>query len=211
MKRNTLFLLVFGLMLLMVTGVASAQGRGDDDGNRRPFRDRMDDREGLITLIEEATGLTQQEIRQQWAQGQTLEDIIVANGGDIEAITAQMFGLWEARLSELLTREFTLTRPGFFGDGQLRESVEALTGLTMLEINERVMAGESLLEVLEDAGVDAETFLAEVTDNAQARLDELVATGIITPEQAELRLTNMMERLTAWLNGEILPRRGRGR
>lgn len=211
MKRNTLFLLVFGLMLLMVTGVASAQGRGDDDGNRRPFRDRMDDREGLITLIEEATGLTQQEIRQQWAQGQTLEDIIVANGGDIEAITAQMFGLWEARLSELLTREFTLTRPGFFGDGQLRESVEALTGLTMLEINERVMAGESLLEVLEDAGVDAETFLAEVTDNAQARLDELVATGIITPEQAELRLTNMTERLIAWLNGEILPRRGRGR
>ena len=79
---------------------------------------------GFMTIISEATGLSIEELREEAAGGAALADIITANGGDVEAVKAELIEAMsempnadetyvEGRVSDLLNN--SLPGPGIEG------------------------------------------------------------------------------------------------
>lgn len=95
MKRSLKLPLVFSLIAmlsLLVAGIAGAQD--DDPGGepQRPLRDRAErflggDRGEIFDIITEETGLNGQAIIGGLRDGQTVAELIAANGGSVEAVS----------------------------------------------------------------------------------------------------------------------------
>ena len=88
---------------------------------------------GFMTIITEATGLSIEALQEEAASGSTLAEIIMANGGDVEAVRAQLIEAMsempnadetdiEGRVSDLLNNPFPGPgiegRPGGFRGDQ---------------------------------------------------------------------------------------------
>lgn len=183
-------------------------------------------RENIGGVISEITGLTTQEVTQQVRDGATLAEIITANGGDVDAVTAQVVDnitalvnervasgeMPQERADDILLNLDQLVNGIINGEtpnrnngvgqmpGQLRDAVVEATGLTLQEIIQQMRDGATLADVLTGAGVDLGTFQADILATAQSRLDEQVADGRITQEQADQRLQRLTDRLNVLLS-----------
>ncbi len=80
--------------------------------------------------------------------------------------------------------------------GRLLDILANLTGLSTDEVAEKRAAGESPAEIAADAGVSAEALVDAALDVREDALDEAVAAGAVTREQADAALERMRERLT---------------
>jgi len=86
-KHLTILTLVFALMVAMV-GAVAAQDDTDTDGRRgkggfgRGFGDS--------TIVTDATGLTQEELRDAVRNGSTVAELIEANGGNVDTVIAAL-------------------------------------------------------------------------------------------------------------------------
>jgi hypothetical protein len=69
-----------------------------------------------------------------------------------------------------------------------------ILGLDVEEIKAALQEGRAFHEILEEAGIDREEMHQKMQAARQAHIDELVANGTITAEQAEQRLERMAER-----------------
>ncbi|MEM9610761.1 MAG: hypothetical protein AAGA99_25345 [Actinomycetota bacterium] len=96
---------------------------------------------------------------------------------------------------------------GGFSHGS--ETVTDLLGLTQEELREELAAGQTLAEVAEAQGVSVETLVDALVADAAEHLDEHVADGDLTEEEAAERLEELEERITDRVNGEA-PERGEG-
>jgi hypothetical protein len=202
-----------------------------EEGRRHPVREIMRETMDIVT---EATGLTEAEVRQQLHDGATLSEIISANGGDVEAIKAEVTAIVTERIETAVT-EVRLSREradlmlenlpdridqlfdevhdfenrplidmaerGLFG--YLMQSIVDTTGLTRLEIANEIEAGSTLSNIITANGGDADTIKSDVLAELTERLDERVANGDLTQEEADSILAGATERLDGWLSGEL--------
>jgi len=83
-------------------------------------------------------------------------------------------------------------------------------GIERPALVDALAAGASIAEVAADNGTDAETVIAALIAAHQAKLDELVADGSITAEEAAERAAEAGDRIADVVNGEIEFRRGFG-
>jgi hypothetical protein len=199
---------------------------GDLFGNRigrRPLRQASE--QILVNVTADATGLRPVQILQQLRNGSTLADIITANGGSVDdvitaAVTAATERINDAVANNNMTQEqadelmaslpdvYTaavngeLGRPGLelmAGIGVIRLAADQ-TGLQPREIMQELNAGKSLADVLTEHSVDVNTFVDTAVGQAEERLNQAVANGRITQEQADERLTQLRENLTERIN-----------
>jgi polyhydroxyalkanoate synthesis regulator phasin len=133
------------------------------------------------------------------------------------AMTQQRADRLLANLDEVVTNavngEFRGRGPGNGSDdrgpgrgmrfGVLQLAAEQ-TGLTTQELRAQLEAGQSLSDILSANGVDPAAFTTEATTQVQTRLDQAVANGRITQEEADSWLSTFQERLTERLNGTEL-------
>lgn len=84
--------------------------------------------------------------------------------------------------------------------GELEEFAARL-GTTVDQLREQFESGMTLGEILDDLGLDSATLAAEALEQAMARIDELVADGILSQERADT-IKEMFERFKL---GEGLP------
>ena len=95
-------------------------------------------------------------------------------------------------------RGFGLGMPGG-GDNLVSIAADALS-MSLTELLTELQAGKSIAQVASDKGVDvqniADAYLAQIQEN----LDEAVAEGKITQNQADLRLEQARERVTGQLD-----------
>ena len=95
-------------------------------------------------------------------------------------------------------------RPGPHGHGRggphdVPAAAEAL-GLTGSELNEELRAGKSIAQVAQERGVDVQVVIdARVTAHTE-RIDEAVAEGRLTEEQAAEKKAALAERVTEMVN-----------
>ncbi|MCI0710178.1 MAG: hypothetical protein L0154_08445 [Chloroflexi bacterium] len=66
--------------------------------------------------------------------------------------------------------------------------------------------GTTLADVIEANGGDVEAIIAAVVEEKTERLNEAVADGRLTQEEADERLAELEERITERLNSEFTPR-----
>jgi hypothetical protein len=84
--------------------------------------------------------------------------------------------------------------------GRLVDIVADLTGLSAEEVQAQRAAGESAADIAEANGSSAEEVVNAALEARKALLDERVADGTLTQEQADLMYEQMTERLTERVN-----------
>lgn len=162
MKRITILLTVLALMLVGVMAVGAQDDTGADDPE---LSDTLFANRGILDMVMEITGLTAEDIQAGIDEGQTLAELIEANGGDVEAVTEELLALglenYELRLSErldtLMSHELGSRLP-YNGRGlNIAQEVLDITGLTVADIRQGYAEGMTLAEVIEANGGDVET------------------------------------------------------
>ena len=186
----------------------------------------------VTTAIEEQTGLSQEDLRARLADGESLADIIEAEGGDLEAVvTAALTGLDEkvealveaGRLesdqvddykaaAEQRVRDWLAgTKDGFRGKSRGRLGgkghglvtiVSEQTDVLVEDIRAKLADGESLADIVEEAEGD----LTAVTDAAMAafetRLTMAIENGRVSAEQADELRQSKRERIETALQAD---------
>jgi hypothetical protein len=83
------------------------------------------------------------------------------------------------------------------GDFDLMGELEGLAerlGTTVEELREKFESGMSPDEILDALGIDRDTLVAETLEQAIVKIDELVADGVLSQDQAD-SIKGMLERL----------------
>lgn len=227
MKRFMLILMILSMMAVMV-GIVSAQ----DDTRRTRARN------GLIREVLSAasaeTGLDVNDIVSQLApDGATLADVIVANGGSVDAvvdaaltsaterinqavenntITQEQSDQVLANLEQLITDGINGELP-FMGDsrplgGIERALVIAVTEATEMEpaeIMQAVRDGSTLADIIGESGSTVDDVVARAMTIATERVTKWVENDRITQAEADELLSNLESTFTDILNGEFRP------
>ncbi len=125
-------------------------------------------------------------------------------------------GVVGAQDTEPTLEDTASERGGRFGGGPRGGGGggDVLTDLTGLEhdaIREALADGSTIADLLDEAGVTVDDFVAASLAQVEARLDEAVANGRIDEDAAAQRLADAEERLTALANGEMELGDGEGR
>jgi hypothetical protein len=97
--------------------------------------------------------------------------------------------------------------PGGRGFGHLADlsvAADAL-GVTEDELRESLQGGSSIAEVADAQDVEVETVIDALVAAAQAELDERVAAGELDEERAAAIEAELVDRITAKVNGEFPP------
>ena len=184
------------------------------------------------TAIEEQTGLSQEELRTRLQGGESLADIIEAEGGDLEAVvTAALTGLDDkvaalveaGRLESDQVEDFKATaeqrvRDWLAGSYEGRRGksrgrvvgkanglisiVSEQTGVSVDDVRAKLSEGNSLADVVEEAEGD----LTEVTDAAmdafESRLAAAIENGRLTSDKADELRESMRERIESALEAD---------
>ena len=96
--------------------------------------------------------------------------------------------------------------PGRFGHLELLETAASYLGLTEAELRE-ALEDQTLAEIAEEQGKTASGLVQQLVATQAKRIDEAVADGRITEEQAMELEAGLNERMQELVNGEL---RGRG-
>jgi polyhydroxyalkanoate synthesis regulator phasin len=92
--------------------------------------------------------------------------------------------------------------------GAVLETAAGALGITVEELRTALAGGQSLAGVAEAQGVQRQALVDALVAAANARVDEHLAEGDITQEQADARRAEVAERVDALVDREGLPRRG---
>lgn len=86
MKQKQLRTMAIVLVIMIaIVGTASAHGRPSGRDNRGDSMQTVDS-----TIVTDATGLTEDELRDAMMNGSTIAELIEANGGDVDAVIAEL-------------------------------------------------------------------------------------------------------------------------
>jgi hypothetical protein len=194
---------------------------------QRPIR-------ALVDLVVEETGLEAREILSEMREGVSLADIITANGGDvssiIEAATERInWALTEGQITQeqadrlLGNLDDALNgtmpegrfpnrgegRPRMQGAQALIEAAVAETGLEAGDIMEQLRDGVTLADITTANGGTIEVVIASAVADATERINNAVAEGRLTQEEADERLAALETTFTDAVNSQFPGHDGR--
>jgi polyhydroxyalkanoate synthesis regulator phasin len=89
-----------------------------------------------------------------------------------------------------------------FGPGGDLSTLADSLGIEEDELRSELEDGKTIAEIAEEQGVDVQDVVDAIVAAQQERLDEAVADGDLTQEQADELLAGAEERVTAFVNGE---------
>jgi polyhydroxyalkanoate synthesis regulator phasin len=176
---------------------------------------------GLIEAAAEVLGLSPWEIMAELHAGTSLQELAEAQGVDPEEIIAHYLGEVQERLDYLvdqgrLTEEQAQAileelaehahwfldnsvMMGYgWGYGGLLGVAADVLGISVEELVEELSQGKTLAEIAEEHQVDPQAIVDAFVAQVREALDEAVADGRLTPEQAEAILARVTE-YAEWL------------
>ena len=99
-------------------------------------------------------------------------------------------------------------RHGFGMRAGFGQEVADVLGLTTDELRTRLQGGESLADIAEAEGVDVQAVVDAIVAEHDERLDQAVADGRITQEQADERAATLEEHAQDMVDGTLEARMG---
>jgi hypothetical protein len=174
--------------------------------------------EGLATAAE-ALGMTEAELRTALAGGSSIAQVAETQGVDLQTVIDALVAAGTAHLQELeaslpdrVTELVNRTdwadhgprhgggRGGLRGAG-LDAAAEAI-GITSDELRTALHDGSTIAEVAESHDVEVQAVIDALVADATSHIDEAVADGRIDAARAEEMKANLVDRVTARVNGE---------
>ena len=89
---------------------------------------------------------------------------------------------------------------GHFAVGLASGEIAELFGLERDELRDLLRDGQSLADIATDQGIDVQTVIDTFVNATKEHLDEAVANGRLTQEQADSKLADLTERITEMVN-----------
>jgi hypothetical protein len=86
--------------------------------------------------------------------------------------------------------------------GRHLEAAAQAIGIEVEALREALEGGQTIAQVAEANGVAVQTVIDALVADASAHLDEAVADGRLTQEEADAKKAELVERVTARVNGE---------
>lgn len=189
---------------------------GDDVG-----RGRFEHRGEGLAAAAEAIGITEDELRTALEGGQSIAQVAEAEGVEVQTVIDALVAngterLEEAiaelpdRMTDLVNREGLPDRGGpggrhgFHGRGVALDAVADAIGITEDELRTALRDGSSIAEVATANDVEVQTVIDALVADATARIDEQVAEGDLSEEEATNLKADLIDRITARVNGERL-------
>lgn len=127
---------------------------------------------------------------------------------DAGTITAdQADAVAEHLAAQLPERDGHHGHRGHRGPGMDGEVVAGLLGIDAEELRDALRDGQSIADLADANGVDVQTVIDALVDEAQGHLDLAVEDGRLTEAEAAEKAATIEERITAHVNGER-PARG---
>ncbi len=127
-------------------------------------------------------------------------DELVSEG----TITAAQADAVAATLAEKMPRRGP-HGPGMHGPGPALDVLADALGMTPEEVRDALVSGKSVAALAKDKGVALATVVDAVLAEAKAHLDEEVAEGDLTQEEADERLADIRERIDEMVQQSGLP------
>jgi hypothetical protein len=207
--------------LLGVPGVSSAQDSGpsttttdEPDGGAIAFHVRHEGGPHLEAAAE-ALGLTVDELQAELEADKTIADVAGEQGVDIDTVIDAIVAEATANLREHVTDMVNGELPeppdgpgfgfghrgGFAFRAGIDTAAEAI-GITEDELRTGLEDGQSIAEVAEANGVDAQTVIDALVAEATARIDEQVAEGDLDQETADELKADLAEHLADFVNND---------
>ena len=84
--------------------------------------------------------------------------------------------------------------------GEALSTAATALGMEKDELRDELRSGKTLAEVAADKGVDVQVVIDALVAEAKAHLDQKVADGDMTQEEADQRLADLTERITDRVN-----------
>jgi hypothetical protein len=136
---------------------------------------------------------------------QTVIDALVADAtGRLEAAIDEL----PDRMAEVVEREGLPDRGGPGGHGGLRgrgpvgDAVAEALGITEDELREAMQDGATIAEIAAANDVEVQAVIDALVTEATAHIDEEVAEGDLSEDDAADRKADLEERITAMVNGD---------
>ena len=87
-------------------------------------------------------------------------------------------------------------------NGEHLDAISSLLGITSDELKTELRSGKSLAEIATDKGVDTQRVIDAIVADEKTEIAQAVTDGTITQAQADTMLANVVDRVTAMVNGE---------
>ena len=189
-------------------GMMGGRGHGQGMMNERAFGQMHGRMKGgqlqsyMETALAEAFGLTVEELQAAQQEGRSLLDMAEEKGLTVaefqEIMTeARQNALDQAVADGVITQEQADQMAAFKEQakgrrqqmgaihGYMEAAIAAEFDLTEEELQERHAAGETLMDLAGELGMTVEEFTAKMTAARSSALEQAVADGVITQEQAD--------------------------
>ncbi len=209
MKR---IMILGGVLAALAVGIVAVAGAGaqEDTSEDRPV-------DHYLELLADNLGITVEEL--EGALTQSHIDLVnekVADGTITEEEAAEIIERIESGEGRLLP-PFGGGHGGHHGNfhrlyGMIVGNSAEVLGMEVDALKEELHAGNSLADVATAQGVEVEQFKADLLAAIAADLDEKVADGAITQEQADRileKITESIDRIVEKVPGEGAPHGGR--
>jgi polyhydroxyalkanoate synthesis regulator phasin len=140
-----------------------------------------------------------------------IEEVLAGLVADGTITQAQADAVAEALVAALPSRGGRHGHHAWFGISTAAEVI----GIDAAELVADLQDGSSVAAVASANGVDAQAVIDALVTEAMERLDQAVADGRLTAEEAADKEADIVDSITAFVNGELDgapfgPRRGRG-
>ncbi len=228
MKKLLGMLVTLALSLVVVSAVG-AQDQQSEGERRGPVQT-------VIAIVAEEIGLDEASIISLLHEGNTVADIIMAQGGDVQQVidvsiarlTEQInLAVAEGRITQqradrLLTNLPSVVTDGINGDllpnrldqrrlnrhgqGVLIQAVADATGLRPAAILQQMAQGATLAEIITSNGENVDVVVATAVADASQQINTALANGRIGQEQADELLAGLEAFFTDLVNGEYRER-----
>jgi len=212
--------------VLGTPSLSSAQDETTETTAAESGTPRLDHRGAGLTAAAEAVGISEDDLRTALEDGQSIAQVAETNDVDvqtvIDAMVAEATARIEATLAELPDRITDLVNReglperngpgegGFGGGGPggpgergpgLNAAAEAI-GITVEDLRTAVREGDTIADVAAANDVDVQTVIDALVAEATTRVDAAVANGELTEAKAVERKADLVEHITAMVNGE---------
>jgi hypothetical protein len=227
-------LLVVGIVATLLLGV-SAVGAQDATATTAPQPERPGLQAMRIVgnIVAQETGLTLREITQQVRQGQTLSDIIQANGGDVQAVidqsvtqltdainqVAQSGSITQTRATNLLSNLQDVVTKAVNGErfptridrtAVRRQPAQVLvqatadaTGLRAPQIVAQLAQGKTLADIITANGGTVDAVVNNAVAAATDQINTAVQEQRLTQNQGDELIPALPTLLTEMVNGQL--------
>ena len=165
-----------------------------------------------LSVAAKAIGITDDELRTALENGQSIAQVAEANGVEVQTVIDAMVAAGtkrlEAAIDSLPDRVAEAVQheglpdwgPGGHGRGHFGAGLDAAAkaiGIDSEELRSAIQDGSTIAEVADANGVDVQTVIDALVKEAETHLDEAVANGRLTEDQAAAIKANLPDRIDA--------------